>query len=68
MQFIRVRFLALAGCVFCLATAWTVLELRLSGRGAQSVLGTLACIIPVVAGLGCGGLVLLSDRRWRIAE
>ncbi|MBC8114104.1 MAG: hypothetical protein H7062_06990, partial [Candidatus Saccharimonas sp.] len=68
MQFVRVRLLALAGCGFCLVTAWTVLELRMSGRGAQSVLGALACIVPFLAGLGCGGLVLLPDRVWRVAQ
>ena len=67
MQFVRVRLLALAGCMFCLATAWTVLEMRMSGRGAQSVLGALACIVPLLAGLGCGGLALLPDRLWRVA-
>ena len=68
MPFVRVRLLALAACGFCLVTAWAVLELRMSGRGAQSVLGALACIVPLLVGLGCCGLVLLPDRRWRIAE
>ena len=68
MQFVRVRLLAAAACGFCLVTAWTVLELRMSGRGAQSVLGAMACVVSLLVGLGSGGLVLLRDRDWRIAQ
>ncbi len=68
MPFFRERLLVLVGCGFCLVAAWTVLELRLSGRGAQSALGAVACLVALLGGLGCGGLVLLPDRHWRVAQ
>ena len=68
MPFVRVRFLALAGCAFCLVAAWTVLEMRMSGRGAQSALGALACLVAFSVGLACGGLAVLPDRFWQVAQ
>ncbi len=67
MPFVGLRLVALAVCGFCLATMWTVIELRMSGRGAQSALGVVACVVSLAAGLGCGGLVLLPGRLWQAA-